>query len=339
MRVASYSMAMNTAYSASQSLTTRNTLELQTPADNPRSARPDNPVTDQVQLSPAGTSAASNLKLGSDMPPLINLIKSILEKVLGIHFELVDGALTPTDGEGNASTASPPRQSEPASPGVSGRYTSSMTYQETEQLSFSAAGSVTTADGKKMDFSLDVQMQRSFSFSSSQSVTFGNPGRATDPLMITLGSGAGSLSGASVQFDLLGNGQKVALPFASSGGWLALDSNGNGKIDDGSELFGPQSGNGFQDLAALDSNHDGVLDDADPSFARLRLWSGVDKDGKDQLQTLQSVKIGAILLPSISTPFTIKDPGNHAVASLSRSGVYLTEDGHAGQISQVDVMS
>ena len=104
-------------------------------------------------------------------------------------------------------------------------------------------------------------------------------------------------------------------------------------------MFGPQSGNGFSDLAQLDSNHDGVLDEADPAFAQLKLWTGVDSNGKDQLQSLKQVNIGAILLPSVSSPFTIKDPQNHAVAALSRSGVYLTEDGKAGQISQIDVMT
>ena len=86
-------------------------------------------------------------------------------------------------------------------------------------------------------------------------MTFGASANATDPLMITLGQDAGKLSGASVAFDLQSNGKQVQLPFASSGGWLALDKNNNGKIDDGTELFGPQSGNGFSDLAQLDSNH------------------------------------------------------------------------------------
>jgi len=344
MRVASYSLEMNTAYSASQSSLTETSLALNGQTNPPAQTAPksslSDAISDTVLLSRAGTTAASDSTgLGVDLPPLMNLIKSILEKVMGIHFNLVDGKLKP-DNTADSTSGNSSSASQSAAPqGVSGSYKTTTTYQESESLAFSANGSITTANGQQFKFSLDVQMQRSFQMTSSQSMTFGASANATDPLMITLGQDAGKLSGASVAFDLQSNGKQVQLPFASSGGWLALDKNNNGKIDDGTELFGPQSGNGFSDLAQLDSNHDGVLDEADPAFAQLKLWTGVDSNGKDQLQSLKQVNIGAILLPSVSSPFTIKDPQNHAVAALSRSGVYLTEDGKAGQISQIDVMT
>lgn len=345
MRVASTTLSMSSAYTATQSLTTQTSLDLNLPTSSATQKQSgqllaSQTVTDSVSLSAAGTAASSSSAGQSNqLPPLINLIKTILEKVLGISFKLVDGKLVQDDGNtGSTSAAASPAPSQ-ATAGASGSYQSTTTYQESESLAFSASGSVTTTSGQQFQFSLDVQMQRSFQMTSSQSFSFGKQPQATDPLMITLGSDAGSLSGASVKFDLKNNGQLVDLPFASSGGWLALDRNNNGKIDDGSELFGPQSGNGFSDLAGLDSNQDGVIDEADPAFAQLKLWTGVSADGKNQLQGLQQVKIGAILLPSVSSPFTIKDPNNHAVAALSRTGVYLTEDGRAGQISQVDVMS
>jgi hypothetical protein len=72
------------------------------------------------------------------------------------------------------------------------------------------------------------------------------------------------------------NGDQVAL--------LAIDRNGNGSIDNGSELFGnvtlPGVGNGFRALADLEPhNRDGVLDARDPLFAKLLLWYDRDRNG------------------------------------------------------------
>ena len=53
--------------------------------------------------------------------------------------------------------------------------------------------------------------------------------------------------------------------------FLAIDRNGNGSIDDGTELFGDQNGaaHGFAELAKFDSNHDGVINAQDDDFDKL----------------------------------------------------------------------
>jgi len=180
----------------------------------------------------------------------------------------------------------------------------------------------------------DVSLQRSFSVSSKETLNFGAAAR--DPLMISLGSDAGTLSGATVQFDIDNDGKKNTLPVPKNGGWLALDRNGNGKIDQQNELFGPQSGNGFGELAALDSDGNGAIDEGDPLFARLQLWQG-QQDGQDQLTSLMDVGIGALLLPHVDAEFRHTDAANHTVAQMRKAGVYLTESGQAGLISQLDL--
>ena len=59
-------------------------------------------------------------------------------------------------------------------------------------MQFSASGNITTRDGRSLSFQLDVSLQRSFSVSSQETLNFGAAAR--DPLMISLGSDAGTLS-------------------------------------------------------------------------------------------------------------------------------------------------
>ena len=59
---------------------------------------------------------------------------------------------------------------------------------------------------------------------------------------------------------------------AANSAYLAIDANNDGLINDGSELFGTRSGDGFADLAKLDSDGNRWLDEADSQFDRLRIW-------------------------------------------------------------------
>ncbi|WP_215777896.1 hypothetical protein [Paludibacterium sp. B53371] len=304
--------------------------------------------TQRSQISTASTAspAAASSTAGSaqemaddsSIPPLLNLAKMILEKVMGVHFSLYHGKLQPDPSTDNAEATTTPAapNTTPANREQSGWLITRQHTQEQEQSSFQANGSITTADGQVFAFQLNSSLQRSFE-QTSESVRRLNAHGSIDPLMITLPRDETRFSGASVKFDLQANGQLVDLPFASQGGWLVWDKNHDGKMTDGRQLFGPQSGNGFADLARQDSNHDQVIDSSDPVFADLKVWTGMDSQGKAQLASLSSLQIGAILLPSIDTPFSLRDSDNQSQGEVRRSGVYLTEQGQAGLISQVDV--
>lgn len=90
----------------------------------------------------------------------------------------------------------------------------------------------------------------------------------------------------AASFDLTGTMSVLTDWPTSTTPWLALDRNGNGKIDDGGELFGSATllpsgepaSNGFQALRELDSNADGKVDATDAEWGRLLVWSDVNSD-------------------------------------------------------------
>jgi hypothetical protein len=112
-------------------------------------------------------------------------------------------------------------------------------------------------------------------------------------------------------FDINGHRSMFWLgwPTSADDAWLALDRNGNGRIDNGSELFGNtrvlKSGvnarHGYEVLAELDDNHDGVINAQDSAFQKLVLWGDGDRDGVSQPREL--VSLAAVGIQSLSLDF------------------------------------
>lgn len=123
----------------------------------------------------------------------------------------------------------------------------------------------------------------------------------------------------------------------SNSGFLALDRNGDGSINDGRELFGALSGNGLVDLATHDTDGNGWIDENDAIFARLLIWSR-DGEGNDQLEGLLERNVGAIYLGQAATPFSLKDDSNALQGVVRASGIYLKEDGGVGTVQQLDLV-
>jgi hypothetical protein len=108
------------------------------------------------------------------------------------------------------------------------------------------------------------------------------------PLMLFFGKERPSFTGQS-SFRLSAAGKTWWVEKDAPGYFLALDKNGNGKIDGKEELFGDQDTdeNGFKELAKYDANHDGVIDAKDPIFKKLLLWNDKNGDGIAQPDELE----------------------------------------------------
>jgi len=104
-------------------------------------------------------------------------------------------------------------------------------------------------------------------------------------------------------------------------------------VNDGSELFGPKTGNGFAELASHDADRNGWIDSGDPVFANLKIWT------QGGLTTLPERGIGAIFASGVETPFAVKDAANALRGNIRSTGIYLSEGGSAGTVQQVDLVS
>lgn len=215
------------------------------------------------------------------------------------------------------------------------RVTRSTIFAEREATVFSSRGVVETADGRRIEFNLNFEMSREFMQSTSMEYT--RKIFCVDPLVINLEGNPASFSDQTFFFDLDGDGKEEELSKLQAGsGFLALDKNHDGIINDGNELFGTKSGDGFKDLAAYDEDGNGWIDEDDSIFDDLKIWT-MDENGNSRLISLREAGVGAIYLGNIDTEFSLKEQGtNNTQGIIRKSGVFLKENGEAGTIQHVD---
>ena len=158
-----------------------------------------------------------------------------------------------------------------------------------------------------------------------------------DPLIINLDGGVPALSDTRFEFDLDNDGTAEEISFAASGsGFLSFDKNNDGTINNGSELFGPGTGNGFDELAAYDGDGNGWIDENDDVFSKLSVWTR-DEAGNDLLVSLAEAGVGAVYLDNAATGFELTDSENALTGEVARSGLFLFENGNVGVIQQIDL--
>ena len=163
------------------------------------------------------------------------------------------------------------------------------------------------------------------------------------PIVLDLdGNGIHTLAAANgVNFDLLGTGHASKVGWVSpTDGLLVMDRNHDGKINDGTELFGvatlrpdgTRAGNGYAAMALEDSNHDGKLSAADASFKDLRVWVDANHNGVSDAGELKTLaELGIVSLDLHAQTGTAKDNGN--LIGLVSS--YTTTDGAQHEMADV----
>lgn len=207
---------------------------------------------------------------------------------------------------------------------------------EQEDTSFSTQGTVRTSDGREISFNVDIGMSRQFQETFKEDLAAMSYNMC-DPLVINLDTDVAELSDQKFYFDIDADGELDEISqLGAKSGYLALDKNGDGTINDGSELFGTASGDGFADLAEYDEDGNGWIDENDEIWSKLKIWCR-DENGNDVLYRLADKNVGAIYLGKASTDFMLKGAAGQTNGAIRSTGVFLYEDGNVGTLQHVDV--
>ena len=149
---------------------------------------------------------------------------------------------------------------------------------------------------------------------------------------------AAELSDLTFSFDLDSDGLAEEVPLIRPGtGFLALDLNRDGMINNGKELFGPQTGEGFAELSSYDEDANDWIDENDALYDQLSVWT-MDEEGNSTLQGLKERNIGALYLGNLSSRFALKGPGNELQGQIKNTGIFLYENGAPGIIQELDLV-
>ena len=204
-----------------------------------------------------------------------------------------------------------------------------------EHTAYSSVGSVVTSDGRQIDFNITLEMSHSFA-AAYESISAEEEFVFTDPLVINLDTDSAEISDVSFYFDLNSDGIADKMSSLSSGsGFLALDKNHDGAINNGSELFGAKTGDGFAELAKYDEDGNGWIDEADSVFKSLSVWVNAGQNG-GRLLALSEAGVGAIFLGSQKTQAVLADESGFEGARVAKTGVFLRENGTAGTVQHID---
>jgi len=210
------------------------------------------------------------------------------------------------------------------------------TRQERETMSFAAQGVVKTADGREIKIDLELNMTREFMEHFEVHLRAGDA-KKIDPLVVNFAGSLPGLTEEKFSFDLDTDGIPEQISFVKGdSGFLALDLNGDGVINDGTELFGPKSGDGFSELAAYDGDKNNWIDENDSIFSRLRIWTR-DAQGNNCLFALGEIGIGAIYLGNVNTLFSLNGQENQLLGEIQKTGLFLNEGGSVGTVQHIDL--
>jgi hypothetical protein len=294
------------------------------------------PASEPAPTASAGAEGIEAASEAAAKDPQLRLLVRLIEALTGRSLSSL--RISEAAAETDATVLRAPR-SEPQAAGDRGlalRFERHAILYESETTQVVAEGRVLTADGREISFRIALQMSRQYLQVSSQSLQL-DAAQRKDPLVLDFAGTAAQLGNQRFEFDLDADGQSESLPALLRGsGFLVFDRNGNGVADDGSELFGARSGNGFADLARLDEDGNGWIDAGDSAFAKLGIGF-VGAQGIEPLVGLEPLGVAAIGLAHVDSRFDLRGAGNSDLGQVRSSGVYLRDDGAVGLAQQIDL--
>ncbi len=204
--------------------------------------------------------------------------------------------------------------------------------REYEHSSVAINAQLQARDGLHLDIHIHQQMARSYQEQSFEVRV--EKVQLQDPLVINFGGDGLQLSAERTRFDLNSDGQLESIAgISSNSAYIALDRNGDGIINNGSELFGASSGDGFAELAMYDEDGNGFIDDGDSVFSQLLAYRPID----NSTQSLKDLNVGALYLKAIDSPFRITDENNQTLAQVRATSFFIMEDGSSNTLQQIDL--
>jgi hypothetical protein len=234
--------------------------------------------------------------------------------------------------EGPAESGSPTNNQTVQSMGSSNNTASSITATSLNiEIEFSSRTEINTAaDGTEVSLQKVESARISISF-TSVSLSASSQNRKADPIVLDLdGNG---IKATGIQdgklFDINADGKMDLTSFIlGKDGLLALDRNRNGKIDNGSELFGDQHGalNGFEELRKLDKNEDGVVDAGDSGFADLGVLM-IKQGHPDEMQLTSLAQAG---VAALRLAYQNTDEAVNPDATIAQKGTFIRANGTEG---------
>jgi len=201
-------------------------------------------------------------------------------------------------------------------------------YYQKQTVDFSAQVEIQTPN-MSINLDLNISFSKELYESHSTRLEFGEVD-LIDPLVINYGEDVNpfeNVSSLNFEFDLDSDGTTDMIPLLKQGaGYLAYDENENGVIDNGNELFGTKSGNGFTDLAVHDDDQNGWIDENDAIFSKLKIWQK-DENDNNKLVSLLDLNVGAIYLGDVQSGYKYQNGIDDTMAVQKSNGIFVKEDG------------
>ncbi len=271
-------------------------------------------IKDRVSLSPEGLAAEDELQTEPGSKAALN--RQILQRTFGINAENLDLKNYRSEPDANNK------------------------FKDLKAPGYAQPPPFRSVEGDTFSISIEQNIQININI-GSQLPRGGTPEEGTpeegtpedkrqDPLALDLnGNGQIDLSTAreGIRFDINADGRADQTAFVTNGdAFLALDRNGDGRINSGAELFGDADGSadGFADLAALDSNRDGLIDASDDRFGDLRVFDG------SSTRSLSEVGVSSISLDA-RYGTTERPDGNAEIAQST----FTRSNGQRARIADV----